>query len=128
MRIICGNLFHVGEVAIQFSRNSANVSADEFSDFTITFTVFVIISYTTAFFYAKMRVVHTDPPWEFCCGKLILPEIRMNCFYFFTGVALESIVHQSKKNRTRYHRCDFIRYCKVILSMSLYQFYEISIC
>ena len=38
--------------------------------------------YTTAFFYAKMRVVHTNPPWKFCCGKLIVPEIRMNCFFY----------------------------------------------
>lgn len=79
----------MGEVAIQFSRNSANVSADEFSDFTITFTVFVIISYTTAFFYAKMGVVHTDPPWKLCCGKLIVPEIRINCFYFLQVVHLK---------------------------------------
>ena len=40
--------------------------------------------YTTAFFYAKMRVVHTNPPWKFCfcCGKLIILEIRMNCFFY----------------------------------------------
>lgn len=79
----------MGEVAIQFSRNSANVSADEFSDFTITFPVFVIISYTTAFFYTKMGVVHTDPPWKLCCGKLIVAEIRINCFYFLHVVHLK---------------------------------------
>lgn len=45
-----------------------------------------------------------DPPWEFCCGKLIAPVIRR---IFFTCVALESIICPKPKSRKQEIVCDF---------------------
>ena len=54
----------MGEVAVQLSGYSTDISTDKFCNLAKTFARFIIFSYTTAFFYVKMSVVHTDSPWD----------------------------------------------------------------
>ena len=60
MRIVRWNIIHMGAVASELPADSAGISANELCNLSVAEAVYIISSYTTALFYAKMLIVHTD--------------------------------------------------------------------
>ena len=107
VRVVGGDVVHVGTVAAELPRHRADVSADQPGNFAVAQTVHVILSYTRAFFYGKMVVVHTVPSW--CLGCVVTPFYHVGlCMNSFIplNVALDSIIHPCVKNHPGFLRDD----------------------
>ena len=103
VRVVGGDVVHMGTVAADLPRHRADVSADQPGDLSVVQSVDVIFSYTGALFYGKMMVVHTVPSW--CLGCVVTPFYHVGlCMNSFIplNVALDSLIHQIAKRLCRF--------------------------
>ena len=84
VRVVGGNVVHVGTVAPYLPRHRADVSADQPGNLSVAQAVHVIFSYTRALFYGKMMVVHTVPSWFLGC--VVTP-------FYHVGLCMNSFIY-----------------------------------
>ena len=83
VRVVGGDVVHVGAVSSYLPRHRADVSADQPGDLSVAQAIDVIFSYTRALFYGKMVVVHTVPSW--CLGGVVTP-------FYHVGLCMNSFI------------------------------------
>ena len=97
MRIICRFTVHERLIPEYLSWHCTGISPNQFSNFSKTFTFFVVFPYTTTLFYGKMMVVHIFLLGVYFFGLTYYTRDLYELFLFSSGVALESIIHLALK-------------------------------
>src|SRR5699024_9443251 len=79
--IVSGNVIHMCTVPSYLPRNRAHVPSYQPCDLSVAQPIHIIFPYTTAFFYAKMMVVHIVPSW--CFGCVVTPFYHWGPYELF---------------------------------------------